>query len=109
MPAIRHIGCELLLHVEGRYDRCQKCSKHRSSLHTLSMRMSLLTDDRLEPDSHTSYASLTSSEKDQRMKNLHDALKQSESQLQCLKEKLSKALEERGICDKSACYHDGRK
>lgn len=65
------------------------------------MRLSLLTDDRLEPDSHTTYASLTSSEKDQRMRNLHDTLRQSEKQLKFWMEKLDKVLEERGICDDS--------
>ena len=65
------------------------------------MRQSLLTDDRLEPDSHTPYTSLTSHEKDQRMKNLQGSLRESQKQLQCMKERLNMALEERGICDET--------
>ena len=100
-PTIRHSKCEFLLCAEARYNRCLQCSKYRSSLYTLSMRLSLLTDDRLEPDSHTPYTSLTSIEKDQRMKNLQGSLRESQKQLQCMKEKLDMALEERGICEES--------
>ena len=45
--------------------------KYRNSLHIFSTRLAMLSDDRLETSSHATYASLTSNEKDQRMKNLH--------------------------------------
>lgn len=61
----------------------------------------MLTEDRLEAHSHTIYGSLTSSEKDQWLSSLQDSLKQSEKQLQGLKEKLERVLDERAISDKS--------
>lgn len=104
VPTIRHISCEILLCTQARYDRCMQCSKFRKSLYTFRARQSALTDERLEPDSHTTYASLTSAEKDQRMKRLHDSLKQSERQCKEWQDRLDKVLEERGIHDES--IHD---
>ena len=65
------------------------------------MRLSSMTDDRFEPSSHTTYASLTSSEKDERMKKLHYSLRQNDKQLKYWTEKLDKVIERRGICGES--------
>ena len=96
-PTVRHSSCELLLDVKAGCERCQQCMKYRNSLHIFSTRLAMLSDDRLETSSHATYASLTSNEKDQRMKNLHDSLKRSEKQLRHWMDKLDSIVEERGV------------
>ncbi len=96
-PTIRHSECEVLLCADGRNDRCQQCSKHRSTLHTQSIRLLNLSADRMEPSSHTTYSSLTSDEKDVRMRKLHDSVRQSEKEVQYLKAQLEEAVETRSI------------
>ena len=91
----------MLLCAETRSIRCQQCARYRSSLHTYSLRQSTLSENRLESSSHTTYSSLTSSEKDMRMKNLHYTIRQGEKRIKTLKEKLEKALETRGVIDDS--------
>ena len=56
-----------------------------------------MSDDRLEPSSHTTYSALTSEEKDQRMRNLQYSARQSEKQLRYWKEKLAETLSNRGV------------
>ena len=105
-PTIRHSECEMLLSAETRYSRCQQCSKYRTSLHTYSLRQATLSDDRLGASSHTTYSSLTSAEKDRRMKNLHSNVRQCEKRIKSLREKLDKALESRVVADDTiGSYH----
>ena len=98
-PTIRHSECEMLLLAEMLYSRCQQCSKYRTSLHTYSLWQATLSDDRLGASSHTTYSSLTSAEKDRRMKNLHCNVKKCEKRIKSLREKLDKALESRVVAD----------
>ena len=99
-PTIRHNECEVLLHGERRYDRCQQCSNYRSSsLYTFSQRLLALSNDRLDPSSHANYTSLTTREKDVRMRNLQHSVRQCEKQVQYWKEKLEEAIETRSISD----------
>lgn len=96
-PTIRHSECEVLLCADSRNDRCHQCSKHRSTLHTQSIRLLNLGDDRLEPSSHTTYSSLTSDEKDVRMGKLHESVRRSEKEVQHLKARLEEVVEARSI------------
>lgn len=87
----------MLLSADGRYDRCQPCSRHRSTLYTQSIRLENLTGSRLEPSSHTTYSSLTSDEKDERMRKLHDSVRRSEKEVQYLKARLEEVVETRSV------------
>lgn len=89
---IRHSECEMLVDSEKTSERCQICTAYRKTLHTLSTRLSKLSDARLEVSSHTNYSSLTSSEKNQRMKNLHDVVRQKENKIKYWQEKLDESL-----------------
>ena len=55
----------------------------------------------MSASSHATYSSLTSAEKDTRMKNLHSSVKLCEKRVKCLREKLDMALETRGVTDDS--------
>lgn len=67
----------------------------------MSMRYSALSSDRFESSSHATYSSLTSAEKDERLRNVHSLLMQSESQVKYWRNKLEERMDSRSISDDS--------
>ena len=71
------------------------CCADRCTLHTQSIRLSSLSENRLEPSSLTLYSSLTSTVKDVHIRKLYCSVKKSIMELKYLKEKLEEVLKTR--------------
>ena len=68
---VRSTSCEYLVS----HTRCGPCINLRRSLRSAVSRQQSSSHDRTAADSHTSYSRLTSEEKDERLRNLHQRLK----------------------------------
>lgn len=70
---VRRIDCELLCERSGQYPlRCNSCQPYRSTLRSAVSRQKV---DSTSASSHTPYSRLTLAEKDERMRNLQQAVK----------------------------------
>ena len=91
---VRTSICELI--VEGL--KCEKCTKYRSVLRAMySRQKKIASSDRTTTSSHVNYRYLSSTEKNQRMANLHAELAQQRRKVAALKERVKKLTEERGV------------
>ena len=70
--------------------RCSACTKHQKTLSTTASRIQ--TDDQTHPSSHTTYSSLNTPEKDERLRCIHNENVRLKSQLAWLREKISAAI-----------------
>ncbi len=98
-PTIRHTQCEYLLPPESPA-RCQVCKKHGNTLRAQLSRHNshqATPVSRTDPSSHVSYQSLTEEEKIERMRNLHEKLRQTQKQRDRLKAKLAEVVERQGV------------
>jgi len=96
--------------------RCQVCKQYRNVLHTGSGLNQLLKKQQqqqqqqslesCEASSHTNYRYLTPSQKDQRMKNLHDEFRSKEQQIQALHKKVENMIREEGVKVDSNMHSD---
>ena len=73
---VRRVDCDVLCERSSQYPLCYKsCQLLRSTLRSLVSCQSNESDSHTSSSSHTRYRDLTPAEKDERMKNLHRALK----------------------------------
>jgi len=91
---VRSTNCDIMCMKGG---RCSSCSNLRGTLRTAICRQQKAKSDRTAADSHVAYTSLSSKEKDDRLKNLHCALKVARRQNHNLKAKLTKLIEEQSV------------
>ena len=96
---IRHATCEHFLSGDEGTERCGGCSNHRKALHSMLSRQKAekSTDSRTAPSSHVNYRFLSSSEKDQRLQNLHTLQRQTKLQLDRMSARISRSTEMNGI------------
>ena len=100
---VRRVDCDILCDPEGPYpQRCRPCQSFRSTLHSSLCRQMDVGDDHTAASSHTRYCNLTPTEKDERMKNLHQSLKLERQRVKRLEMKVSKLIEDQAIS-----LHDG--
>ena len=93
-PSIFHTQCDVIVPQSTPSRRCAACTKHRRSLSKLVSRAaSGHSDEHTHPSSHAPYSTLTTPEKDERLRRLHSEAKSSKLQLARLKAKVSKMIE----------------
>ena len=95
---VRRLDCSLLVCLKGKKypSRCKSCQMFRKTLRSIVSRQEGKTDC-TAADSHTRYKDLTSSEKDQRMKNLHSALRLSRQKATRLEAKVRKVIADKAM------------
>ena len=106
LPTIRHRDCEVLMEADQKSGRCQQCTKSRSTLRALHARHLTLNSTRLQPISHTTYISLTSEEKNERLRRLHQVARQAQQQVKRLKKKLANTIDTQGVEMDDATHFD---
>ena len=106
LPTIRHRDCEVLMAADQKSGRCQQCTKYRSTLRALHARHLTLNSTRLQPISHTTYISLTSEEKNERLRRLHQVARQAQQQVKRLKKKLANTIDIQGVEMDDATHFD---
>ena len=103
-PTIRHSQCELL--VISDTSRCVSCREYRHILLMMSRRATLSqsrcatlsqSTEKTASSSHANYRYLSTPEKHERMKNLHQESRVVRKRLLRLDEKLKKAIENKGV------------
>ena len=104
--SIFHVDCETIVDLTSKSGRCSACTKHRKSLSTMASRKQ--SDDRTHPSSHTTYSSLSSPEKDERLRRLHHENIRLKSQIARLREKINVAINENSISVDSEFDEDMR-
>ena len=89
-PSIFHVDCNIIVTLAFKSERCVACTKHRKSLNTMASRPK--SDDRTHPSSYTTYAALTTPEKEERLHRMHRDNVRLKSQIARLREKISTAV-----------------
>ena len=86
--------CDILCQSDGaRTVRCKSCQSLRSTLQSSSCHQKKNSHYHTGANSHTKYCSLTPSENDERMRNLHYSLRLARRQINRMKIKINKLLE----------------
>ena len=89
---VRRVDCSILCEKSGQYPlRCKPCQRLHSTLRSI-VSHEAVHDSRTSASSHTRYRDLTPSKKDERMKNLHCALKLSNQRVKQLQVKVTKLI-----------------
>ena len=92
---VRRIDCELLCERSGQYPlRCNSCQPYRSTLRSAVSRQKV---DSTSASSHTPYSRLTLAEKDERMRNLQQAVKLAKQKAKRMEEKVTKLIESQAL------------
>ena len=97
---IRHVQCSWKLPESASGVRCQTCVKYRSVLRSALSKLTSQdqrTTTSCDPSSHTNYRYLSTPEKVERLKNLHDVVRSKERQIQYLKRKVDDIVQAEGI------------
>lgn len=95
---IRHSRCELLLSSAESSDRCDECTRYRSTLRAIASRKGNQDNTHwTDLSSHVNFRYLMDDEKKERMKKQHSQLRKMKLQLDRLKEKLEKLTENNGV------------
>ena len=90
-------SCTIFVTLESN-GRCDSCNDHRQILNRMLYRLQHTSkDDKTDPKSHTNYRYLSTPEKNERLKKLHDQCKVMKQQLNRTQQKLDEALEQRGV------------
>ena len=96
---VRRVDCDMLCEKTTQHHlRCKSCQSFRSTLRSVVSRRSSKSDGHTSASSHTRYCDLTAAEKDERMKNLHRALKVSNQKVKRLQAKVDKLIANEAIC-----------
>ena len=106
---VRHVKCMWKLPEASTGSRCQHCKQYRSVLRSALYR--LLKQEQqgtksCDPSSHTNYRYLSTPEKLERIKNLHEVVHSKERQIQALHKKIDQVIQEEGIKVDSALHND---
>ena len=94
---IRSSHCTLL--VKTGSIRCKECQKQRGYLRVLKSRQAKgkqCSSKRTAVDSHVNYRFLSSTEKDEKIRNLHKQLNATKRTLKCVQSKLAEAIKNEG-------------
>ena len=95
---IRHIKCEVLLKAGVSVSRCSACQVHRKALHSQLNRLKKRDSELVTaPNSHANYRYLTSPEKAQRLKEMHNSYVRAKARLARLSAKLQACIVEKGV------------
>ena len=92
-PTVRHTDCSLLMESGGA--KCSKCVTYRAQLNVLLSRLGKQGESS-NPHSHTNYRYLSDSEKNSRMKQLHQNNRKAHRRIARLEEKLRERIELEG-------------
>ena len=107
---IRHVRCLWKLPEGTSGSRCQICKQYRnvlrSGLNRLLKQQQQPNSESTGASSHTNYRYLTSSQKDQRMRNLHNEVRKKERQIQSLHKKVEDIIREEGVKVDSNMHSD---
>ena len=98
ISTIRHVKCDLL--IESTRVRCSQCMIYRKALHAYLSRQksaSSGTMDRTAPNSHVNCRYLTTTEKCDRLKRLHQLQRSTRLRTDRVKRKLTHILEENSV------------
>lgn len=97
-PTIRHSGCSLLL-PQSDSNQCQRCVLHHETLRAMVFRHEhkQCTDDRSAPSSHTNYRYLTTPQKVDCLRNLHDKNRALERKVQRSQERITALVAKEGV------------
>ena len=95
---IRRVDCDLVCEAVGSQPvRCRVCQSYRSTLRSILYRQRDKSYDSTAASSHTSYSHLTPSEKDKRMRNLHQNLRLAKQQVSRMEVKVKKMLDDKAV------------
>ena len=85
---VRRFDCDI--------GRCKACSSYRDTLRSTLSRQQR-SGDHISTSSHTPYFNLTPSEKDMRLRNLHNSLKDANKEIATLEEKIRRISKEQAL------------
>ena len=85
--SIFHVNCDVLISPTTSM-RCSACLKHRVSLVTMTHRSYDREEDRTHPSSHTPYSALSTSEKYDRLRRMHNDNKSMKRKINHLQKKI---------------------
>ena len=95
-PAVRHTKCSIL--VPKTKKRCLQCTAYRRTLTILAKRKQQANpEERSDPQSHKNYRYLSSPDKMERLRKLHQLYRKTSKQLDRLKVSLANAIEQQGV------------
>ncbi len=87
--------------------RCQKCTDYRRTLNAMACRVcQSKSTDRTAPSSHTNYRYLSSPEKNDRLRQLHQENRSAHKKIERLKAKLADVIAKRGVSLESETTSD---
>ena len=96
-PTVRHSKCPLLLSKEAA-SRCHCCTTYRRTLGVMASRQCKRHSlERVVPSSHTNYRYLTTPEKVDRLRQLHQDSRSSQRKIQHLKTRVSQLIAKDGM------------
>ena len=93
--SIYHAECDILITSDQECSQCKCCKKYKKTLTAMLSRR--LKDQKTHPSSHTTYANLSSSEKDERLRNIHQENKKANLRISRLKQKISDVTSQDGV------------
>lgn len=95
---VRRVDCDIICKsTHSHHVRCKSCQSFRSSLRASLSRQRGKCDDPTAASSHTKYCYLTSSQKDERMRNLHQSLRLAKQQINRMEAKVKKLLNDQAV------------
>ena len=101
---IRCTSCEVF--VEQSALRCDPCKAYRKILNSMLSRQQRATDQSpTQPDSHANFRYLNTPQRKKRIERLHVCAKVCQQRVKRLRERLDRAIEERGV-EVDADLHD---
>ena len=96
---VRRVDCDMQCEKTTEHHlHCKSCQSFRSKLRSVVSRRSSKSDGHMSASSHTRCCDLTAAEKDERIKNLHLALKVSNQKVKRLQAKVDKLIANEAIC-----------
>ena len=102
--SIYHVECDILIKSSEESSRCKSCKRYRKTLSAMLSRR--LKDQKTHASSHTTYANLSASEKDERMRNIHQESKKSSLRVSRLKQKISDVASQGGVVLDNEIHND---
>ena len=93
--SIYHVECDILMNSTEESRLCICCKKYKKTLSAMLSRRR--KDQKTHPSSHTTYGNLSASEKDERLRNLHQESKKAKLRVCRLQEKISTAATQDGV------------
>ena len=85
--SIYHVECDIFIASSEELSQCKSCKRYRKT--QSAMLSHRLKDQKTHPSSHTTYANLTTSEKDERLRNVQQENKKANLRVSQLKQKIS--------------------